>query len=120
MTEDYWKLDTKAICNCIMPLVKDMPTILVSVLIVDMQSQFQYRVPYMKAWWAKQMAIVHYRDWDASYNELHSCFGHSIHALRPFSKVSCLSKLMEPGFMRNTCKSSLLQLHKKATKMYYR
>lgn len=28
MTQDHRKLDVKTICNCIMPLVKDMPTIL--------------------------------------------------------------------------------------------
>ncbi|PPD71019.1 hypothetical protein GOBAR_DD32103 [Gossypium barbadense] len=65
------KLDAKTIYNCIMPMVKHMPAILVSVLIAKMQEQFHYQVSYQKAWIAKQMAMKQlYRDWDASYNEL--------------------------------------------------
>ncbi|XP_016724705.2 uncharacterized protein [Gossypium hirsutum] len=38
-----------------------------------MQAQFQYRVSYRKAWWAKQMAMQQlYGDWDESYNEIQS------------------------------------------------
>ncbi|PPD79265.1 hypothetical protein GOBAR_DD23814 [Gossypium barbadense] len=71
MTEDHGKLDSKTICICIMPMVKDMPTIKVSVLITKMQARFQYRVSYRKAWIAKQMAIEQlYGDYDSSYNEL--------------------------------------------------
>ncbi|PPD83430.1 hypothetical protein GOBAR_DD19643 [Gossypium barbadense] len=43
MTEDHRKLDSKTICTCIMPIVKDMPTIKVSVLIAEIQARFQYR-----------------------------------------------------------------------------
>ncbi|KAK5792549.1 hypothetical protein PVK06_033664 [Gossypium arboreum] len=57
MTEDHRKLDSKTICTCIMPMVKDMPTIKVSVLIAEIQVRFQYRVSYRKAWIAKQMAM---------------------------------------------------------------
>ncbi|KAK5775045.1 hypothetical protein PVK06_042912 [Gossypium arboreum] len=71
MTEDHRKLDSKTICTCIMPIVKDMPTIKVSVLIAEIQARFQYRVSYRKAWIAKQMAMEQlYGDFDASYNEL--------------------------------------------------
>ncbi|PPR87262.1 hypothetical protein GOBAR_AA33424 [Gossypium barbadense] len=71
LSEDHRKLNFKIICTCIMPIVKDMPTIKVSILIVEMQAQFQYRVSYLKAWTAKQMAMEQlYRDTDASYNEL--------------------------------------------------
>ncbi|XP_016681874.2 uncharacterized protein [Gossypium hirsutum] len=71
MTEDHGKLDSKTICACIMPMVKDMPTIKVSVLIAEMQAQFQYRVSYWKAWIAKQMAMEQlYGDYDSSYNKL--------------------------------------------------
>ncbi|KAH1096490.1 hypothetical protein J1N35_013411 [Gossypium stocksii] len=38
MTEDHRKLDSKTICMCIMPMVKDMPTIKVLVLIAEMQA----------------------------------------------------------------------------------
>ncbi|XP_016747576.2 uncharacterized protein [Gossypium hirsutum] len=73
MSQDHRKLGAKSICNCIMPLVKDIPIILVSALIIDMQTRFQYRVSYRKAWWAKQMAMQQlYGDWDESYNELQS------------------------------------------------
>ncbi|PPS18914.1 hypothetical protein GOBAR_AA01653 [Gossypium barbadense] len=40
MVQGHEKLDLKLIYNCIMPMVKDMPTILISVLIVDIQSRF--------------------------------------------------------------------------------
>ncbi|XP_052877232.1 uncharacterized protein LOC128283858 [Gossypium arboreum] len=71
MTEDHGKLDSKTICTFIMPVVKDMPTIKVSVLIAEMQARFQYRVSYRKAWIAKQMVMEQlYGDFNASYNEL--------------------------------------------------
>ncbi|PPS11757.1 hypothetical protein GOBAR_AA08902 [Gossypium barbadense] len=71
MSEDHRKLDSKTICTCIMPMVKDMPTIKVSVLIAEMQARFQYRVSYRKTWIAKQMAMKQlYGDFDALYNEL--------------------------------------------------
>ncbi|XP_052878540.1 uncharacterized protein LOC128285193 [Gossypium arboreum] len=71
MTEDHRKLDSKTICTCIMPMVEDMPTIKVSVLITEMQARFQYQVLYRKAWIAKQMAMEQlYGNFDASYNEL--------------------------------------------------
>ncbi|XP_016700027.1 uncharacterized protein [Gossypium hirsutum] len=71
MSQDHRKLDAKTICNCIIPLVKESPTIQVSVLIADMQARFKYKVSYRKAWWAKQMAMQElYGDWDVSYNGL--------------------------------------------------
>ncbi|PPD97882.1 hypothetical protein GOBAR_DD05084 [Gossypium barbadense] len=69
--KDHRKLNSKIICTCIMPMVKDMPTIKVSVLIAETQARFQYRVSYRKAWIAKQMAMQQlYEDFDASYNKL--------------------------------------------------
>ncbi|PPE02186.1 hypothetical protein GOBAR_DD00784 [Gossypium barbadense] len=71
LAEYHGKLDSKTICTCIMPMVKDMSIIKVSVLIAEMQARFQYRVSYRKAWIAKQMAIEQlYGDYDSSYNEL--------------------------------------------------
>ncbi|XP_052481885.1 uncharacterized protein LOC105784190 [Gossypium raimondii] len=71
MTEDHGKLDSKTTCTCIMPMVKDMPTIKFSILITELQAQFQYRVLYRKAWIAKQMAMEQlYGDYDSSYNKL--------------------------------------------------
>ncbi|PPE01430.1 hypothetical protein GOBAR_DD01539 [Gossypium barbadense] len=55
--KDHRKLDLKTICNCILAMVKDDPTIAVSALITEMQEWFHYRVLYRKAWLAKQMAI---------------------------------------------------------------
>ncbi|KAH1046368.1 hypothetical protein J1N35_037152 [Gossypium stocksii] len=55
MIEDHQKLDSKTICTCITPMVKDMLTIKVLVLIAEMQARFQYRVSYQKAWIAKQI-----------------------------------------------------------------
>ncbi|PPD84385.1 hypothetical protein GOBAR_DD18700 [Gossypium barbadense] len=54
MTKDHRKLDFQTICTCIMPMVKDMPTIEVLILIAEIQARFQYRVSYQKAWIAKQ------------------------------------------------------------------
>ncbi|KAK5770642.1 hypothetical protein PVK06_046795 [Gossypium arboreum] len=69
--ENHRKLDSKTICTCIMLMVKDIPTIKVSVLIAELQVRFQYRVSYQKAWIAKQMTIEQlYGDFDALYNEL--------------------------------------------------
>ncbi|PPE00050.1 hypothetical protein GOBAR_DD02942 [Gossypium barbadense] len=44
MSQDHRKLDAKIICNYIIPLVKESPTIQVSVLIADMQARFKLRV----------------------------------------------------------------------------
>ncbi|XP_016740192.1 uncharacterized protein [Gossypium hirsutum] len=46
MSQDHRKLDAKTICNYIIPLVKESPTIQVSVLIADMQARFKYKVSY--------------------------------------------------------------------------
>ncbi|KAK5842651.1 hypothetical protein PVK06_005031 [Gossypium arboreum] len=53
ITEDHRKPDSKTICTCIMPMVKNIPKIKVSILIAKMQAQFQYRVLYRKVWIAK-------------------------------------------------------------------
>ncbi|PPD98211.1 hypothetical protein GOBAR_DD04758 [Gossypium barbadense] len=37
---DHLKLDLKTMCNCILPMVKDMPTIPLSVLISELQERF--------------------------------------------------------------------------------
>ncbi|PPD89937.1 hypothetical protein GOBAR_DD13121 [Gossypium barbadense] len=58
MLEDHQKIDVKKkLCNYIMPLVKYMPTIPISVLIADIESQFLNRMSYRKAWQAKEMAM---------------------------------------------------------------
>ncbi|PPR88355.1 hypothetical protein GOBAR_AA32333 [Gossypium barbadense] len=72
MMQNHRKFDAKTIFNCFKPIVKDMLTIPILVLIVELQEQFQYRMSYRKAWIAKQMAMeLLYGDWDASYNKLH-------------------------------------------------
>ncbi|KAK5784390.1 hypothetical protein PVK06_038913 [Gossypium arboreum] len=49
MSQDHGKLYAKTICNCIIPLVKESPTIQMSILIADMQPRFKYKVSYRKA-----------------------------------------------------------------------
>ncbi|PPR90986.1 hypothetical protein GOBAR_AA29695 [Gossypium barbadense] len=72
MIDNHRKIDSKAICTYIMPMVKDISTIKVSVLIAKIQARFQYRVSYRKAWIAKQMAMEKlYGDFNALYNKLH-------------------------------------------------
>ncbi|PPD98687.1 hypothetical protein GOBAR_DD04271 [Gossypium barbadense] len=88
MVEDHRKFDSKTICTCIMPMVKDMPTIKVSILITEMHARFQYRVSYRKAWIAKQMAMKQlYGDYDSSYNELQRW----IAAMRDYWNLSFLN-----------------------------
>ncbi|PPD88431.1 hypothetical protein GOBAR_DD14641 [Gossypium barbadense] len=71
MSQNHQKLDAKTISNCIILLVKDSPTIIVSMLITDIQARFKYKVSCRKAWWAKQMVMQQlYGDFDVSYNEL--------------------------------------------------
>ncbi|PPR85594.1 hypothetical protein GOBAR_AA35098 [Gossypium barbadense] len=43
MIQDNRKLDAKSICNYIILLVKDIPTIPVSILIADMLTQFKLK-----------------------------------------------------------------------------
>ncbi|KAK5793513.1 hypothetical protein PVK06_034662 [Gossypium arboreum] len=71
ITEYHKKIDSKTICTCIMPMVNDMQTIKVLVLIAEMQARLQYRVSYRKAWIAKHMIMEQlYGDFVASYNKL--------------------------------------------------
>ncbi|PPD81894.1 hypothetical protein GOBAR_DD21160 [Gossypium barbadense] len=61
MAEDHRKLDSKTICTCIMPMVKDMPTIKVSVLIAEIQARFQLAtlMPRMGQQQVNQMEAGH-------------------------------------------------------------
>ncbi|PPS06638.1 hypothetical protein GOBAR_AA14009 [Gossypium barbadense] len=102
MSQDYRKLNAKTICNCIIPLVKESPTIPVSTLIVDLQARFKYKVSYRKAWWVKQIAMQQlYGDFDVSYNELQGWPSFTANRWYRWTKPSSTARCQEKQHLTN-------------------
>ncbi|XP_027364652.1 uncharacterized protein LOC113871751 [Abrus precatorius] len=68
ISQDHQKLDSKFICSCILGMVKEEPSVPISLIQERISGQFGYSISYKKAWKAKQKAIVTvFGDWDESY-----------------------------------------------------
>jgi hypothetical protein len=71
VSQDHHQLSSSFICESILQMVKEDPTISVSVLIAHIRSRYTYTTTYRKTWIAKQKAIERiYGNWEKSYNEL--------------------------------------------------
>ncbi|XP_039118838.1 uncharacterized protein LOC120254943, partial [Dioscorea cayenensis subsp. rotundata] len=71
VSQDHSKLDSNMISRCIQALVKEKPSINVSVLIAEIRNRYGYTPTYRKVWIAKQKAIeAAFGNWEESYNEL--------------------------------------------------
>ncbi|XP_027335371.1 uncharacterized protein LOC113849571 [Abrus precatorius] len=71
ISQDHQKLDSKFICSCILGMVKEEPSVPISLIQERISGQFGYSISYKKAWKAKQKAIVTvFGDWDKSYAAL--------------------------------------------------
>jgi len=95
MTQDHEKLDSNLIATCVVGtyfmfilcyfcvnchfnfvilltgMIKEDPSIKVSLIQGRINSEFAYKVSYKKAWLAKQKAIaLEYGDWEESYAKL--------------------------------------------------
>ncbi|KAL5173018.1 hypothetical protein HKD37_16G045647 [Glycine soja] len=77
MTQDHEKLDSDLIVTCVVGMVREDPSIKISLIQERINSEFAYKVSYKKAWLAKQKAIaIEYGDWDESYAKLSSWLTH--------------------------------------------
>jgi hypothetical protein len=73
VSQDHRQLSSAFICQSILQMVKEDPTISVPVLIAHIRSKYTYTTTYRKAWLAKQKAIeMIYGNWEKSYTELPS------------------------------------------------
>jgi len=71
VSQDHRQLSSTFICQSILQMVKQDPTISVSVLIAHIRSKYTYTTTYRKAWIAKQKTIeMIYGNWEDSYKEL--------------------------------------------------
>ncbi|KAH1256581.1 hypothetical protein GmHk_03G006714 [Glycine max] len=77
MTQDHKKLDSDLIVTCVVGMIREDPSIKVSLIQERINSEFAYKVSYKKAWLAKQKAIaLEYGDWEESYVKLSSWLTH--------------------------------------------
>ncbi|KAL5164790.1 hypothetical protein HKD37_18G050042 [Glycine soja] len=75
MTQDHEKLDSDFIATCVVGMIREDPSIKVSLIQERINNAFSYKVSYKKAWMAKQKAIaIEYSDWEESYAKLSSVF----------------------------------------------
>ncbi|KAH1205717.1 hypothetical protein GmHk_16G046359 [Glycine max] len=58
MTQDHEKLDSDLIATCVVGMIREDPSIKVSLIQERINSEFAYKVSYKKAWLAKQKAIT--------------------------------------------------------------
>ncbi|KAL5180073.1 hypothetical protein HKD37_01G001268 [Glycine soja] len=77
MTQDHEKLDSNLIATCVVGMIREDPSIKISLIQERINSEFSYKVSYRKAWMAKQKAIaIEYGDWEESYAKLSSWLTH--------------------------------------------
>ncbi|KAH1262587.1 hypothetical protein GmHk_02G005172 [Glycine max] len=77
MTQDHEKLDSYLIATCVVGMIREDPSIKVSLIQERINSEFAYKVSYKKAWLAKQKVIaIEYDDWEESYAKLLSRLTH--------------------------------------------
>ncbi|KAL5133648.1 hypothetical protein HKD37_03G006942 [Glycine soja] len=77
MTQDHEKLDSNLIATCVVVMIREDPSIKISLIQERINSEFSYKVSYRKAWMAKQKAIaIEYGDWEELYAKLSSWLTH--------------------------------------------
>ncbi|KAH1249136.1 hypothetical protein GmHk_05G012564 [Glycine max] len=57
MTQDHEKLDSNLIATCVVGMIREDPSIKISLIQERINNEFSYKVSYRKAWMAKQKAI---------------------------------------------------------------
>ncbi|KAL5122983.1 hypothetical protein HKD37_02G003668 [Glycine soja] len=77
MTQDHEKLDSNLIATCVVGMIREDPSIKISLIQERIDIEFSYKVSYKKAWMEKQKAIaIEYGDWEESYAKLSSWLTH--------------------------------------------
>lgn len=71
LDEKHRQLNSKFIAACILPLVKQAPTMRVKAVITTVNMLWGFNIQYGKAWMAKQRALkMIYGDWEEAYERL--------------------------------------------------
>ncbi|KAL5137524.1 hypothetical protein HKD37_10G027879 [Glycine soja] len=77
LTQDHEKFDSDLIATCVVGMIREDPSIKISLIQKRINNEFAYKVSYKKAWLVKQKAIaIEYGDWDESYAKLSSWLTH--------------------------------------------
>ncbi|KAL5180790.1 hypothetical protein HKD37_01G001850 [Glycine soja] len=109
MTQDHEKLDSDLIATCVVGMIREDPSIKISLIQERINSQFAYKVSYKKAWLAKQKAIaIEYGDWDESYAKLSSWLTH----MQNHSPGSYFQILHDDFIVGNTVSREHRQFHR--------
>ncbi|KAL5153972.1 Alpha/beta hydrolase domain-containing protein 17A [Glycine soja] len=109
MTQDHEKLDSDLIATCVVGMIREDPSIKVSLIQERINSEFSYKVSYKKAWLAKQKAIaLEYGDWEESYAKLSSWLTH----MQNHSPGSYFQILHEDFIVGNTVSREHRQFHR--------
>lgn len=109
MTQDHKKLDSNLIVTCVVGMIREDPSIKVSLIQERINSQFAYKVSYKKAWLAKQKAIAtEYGDRDESYAKLSSWLTH----MQNHSPGSYFQILHDDFVVGNTVSREHRQFHR--------
>ncbi|KAL5133128.1 hypothetical protein HKD37_03G006505 [Glycine soja] len=108
MTQDHEKLDSDLIVTCVVGMIREDPSIKISLIQERINSEFAYKVSYKKAWLAKQKAIaIEYGDWDESYAKLSSWLTH----IQNHSPRSYFQILHDDFIVGNTVSREHRQFH---------
>ncbi|KAL5128187.1 hypothetical protein HKD37_14G040479 [Glycine soja] len=134
MTQDHEKLDSDLIATCVVGtyfmfilcycfslnchlnfvilltcMIREDPSIKISLIQERISSQFAYKVSYKKAWLAKQKAIaIEYGDWDESYAKLSLWLTH----MQNHSPGSYFQILHDDFIVGNTVSREHCQFHR--------
>ncbi|RZB68636.1 hypothetical protein D0Y65_038417 [Glycine soja] len=109
MTQDHEKLDSDLIATCVVGVIREDPSIKISLIQERINSEFAYKVSYKKAWLAKQKAIaIEYGDWDESYAKLSSWLTH----MQNHSPGSYFQVLHDDFIVGNTVSREHRQFHR--------
>ncbi|KAH1193327.1 hypothetical protein GmHk_19G054396 [Glycine max] len=109
MTQDHEKLDSDLIATCIVGMLREDPSIKISLIQERINSQFAYKVSYKKARLVKQKAIaIEYGDWDESYAKLSSWLTH----MQNHSPGSYFQILHDDFIVGNTVSREHRQFHR--------
>ncbi|KAL5172891.1 hypothetical protein HKD37_16G045557 [Glycine soja] len=109
MTQDHEKLDSDLSVTCVVGMIREDPSIKISLIQERINSQFAYKVSYKKAWLAKQKAIaIKYGDWDESYAKLSSWLTH----MQNHSPGSYFQILHDDFIVGNTVSREHRQFHR--------
>ncbi|KAH1188168.1 hypothetical protein GmHk_U059920 [Glycine max] len=109
ITQDHEKLDSDLIATCVVGMIREDPSIKISLIQERINSEFAYKVSYKKAWLAKQKAIaIEYGDWDESYAKLGSWLTH----MQNHSPGSHFQILHDDFIVGNTVSREHRQFHR--------